>query len=1057
LVSPANNATGIATNPTLTWNASTGAVTYRLQVATDANFTALVFNDSTLTTTSKQLSGLNNSTKYYWRVNAKNTAGTSAYSDVWNFTTVSGGGLAFDIPVGVTDGTTLGTVQLRFGLAPDATDGIDTQYGEAPLPPMPPAGIFDGRFNLPVNNESSLKDYRQGTAAFSGQKVHEIQYQVGTGTTITVNWAMPAGVQGRLQDVVLGTIIDVQMVGTGNYTVTNPGTFNKLKMTITYGAPVIPTVPVLVSPANNSTGVALNPTLKWNKSTGALTYRLQVATDANFTAIIFNDSTLVDTMKQLSGLGYNTPYFWRVNAKNAAGTSAYSDVWKFTTMTEPVLPGVPVLVSPANNATGIVLSPMLKWNKSTNAVTYRLQVATDANFTAVVFNDSTLTDTLKQLSGLSYNTKYYWRVNAKNPTGTSNWSTVFNFTTETPPPVPSTPILASPANNATNQTASPFLKWYKAQYAVTYQLQVATDQNFTTMIFNDSTLTDSVKQVFGLSLNTTYYWRVKAKNAVGSSAFSSVWNFKTVAQPVVAMNLPFSITDNAGGMLQLYAGLSLAATNGLDTLLGEFPLPPLPPTGVFDARFNLPVGNESSLKDYRQGDTNSIVTTIHEVQYQVGSGTSITINWVLPQRVNGRLQDIVTGALIDVPMSGTGSYTVTNPGVYNKLKMTLNYIEILPPPPAPVLVSPANGAVNVLTNVTFKWNKSQYASFYRLLVSKNSLFTQIVLNDSTITDTMKYVTGLENNIKYYWRVIARNSFGVSPNSMTFNFTTVPPVPAVPTLWTPANNAVKQPLAVTLGWSPVTLATVYHVQLIIDSTTFVVNDSLVTDTTKAVSGLKEVTQYLWRVRAGNAAGYGPYPAWFNFKTVLNAPDSLKAVAVGKTLKVNLTWKNNSLVSPVFNIERKTATGTYSVIKTTAAGATTFTDSVGLASGNYVYRVVAVKGADTSAYSNEATTPVSVREVSNLTPDEFALAQNYPNPFNPSTKIEYSLPVESKVVLEVYSTLGEKVATLFSGTQNAGVYEATFDARNLNSGLYIVRMEAKSAAQNFVQVRKMIFMK
>ena len=77
---------------------------------------------------------------------------------------------------------------------------------------------------------------------FTGEKIHEIQFQVGTGTTIKIDWDLPldSSIMGRLQDVVLGTIIDVPMVGTGSYTVTNPGVFNKLKLTVTY----IETVPV---------------------------------------------------------------------------------------------------------------------------------------------------------------------------------------------------------------------------------------------------------------------------------------------------------------------------------------------------------------------------------------------------------------------------------------------------------------------------------------------------------------------------------------------------------------------------------------------------------------------------------------------------------------------------------------------------------------------------------------------------------------------------------------------------------------------------------------------
>ncbi|HCV44341.1 MAG TPA: hypothetical protein DGH68_12710 [Bacteroidetes bacterium] len=75
-----------------------------------------------------------------------------------------------------------------------------------------------------------------------------------------------------------------------------------------------------------------------------------------------------------------------------------------------------------------------------------------------------------------------------------------------------------------------------------------------------------------------------------------------------------------------------------------------------------------------------------------------------------------------------------------------------------------------------------------------------------------------------------------------------------------------------------------------------------------------------------------------------------------------------------------------------------------------------------------------------PKEFALDQNYPNPFNPSTKIEYAVPKESRVRLEVYNLLGQRIATLVDEVKSAGYYTASFDAVGLSSGLYFYRMNA-----------------
>jgi len=84
-----------------------------------------------------------------------------------------------------------------------------------------------------------------------------------------------------------------------------------------------------------------------------------------------------------------------------------------------------------------------------------------------------------------------------------------------------------------------------------------------------------------------------------------------------------------------------------------------------------------------------------------------------------------------------------------------------------------------------------------------------------------------------------------------------------------------------------------------------------------------------------------------------------------------------------------------------------------------------------------------------PHEFSLAQNHPNPFNPSTTIRYGLPQRSYVVITIFNTLGQEVATLFPGEKEAGYHEVKFDASGLSSGVYLYRLQAG----NFVQTRKL----
>lgn len=190
-----------------------------------------------------------------------------------------------------------------------------------------------------------------------------------------------------------------------------------------------PATPQLAAPANNSTNQQLSPTLRWRPSVTATSYHLQVGTDSSYASPSVNDSTIADTSKSIGPLSDTTKYFWRVRCKNAAGYSAWSYSWNFTTGIS--LPAIPDLASPSSGAKGQPLNVVLRWRATLHAASYRVQVGTDSGFASPIINDSTVRDTLKGMSGLSINTKYYWRVNAKNAGGTSAYSTIWNFTTGT--------------------------------------------------------------------------------------------------------------------------------------------------------------------------------------------------------------------------------------------------------------------------------------------------------------------------------------------------------------------------------------------------------------------------------------------------------------------------------------------------------------------------------------------------------------------------------------------------------------------------------------------------
>ena len=101
----------------------------------------------------------------------------------------------------------------------------------------------------------------------------------------------------------------------------------------------------------------------------------------------------------------------------------------------------------------------------------------------------------------------------------------------------------------------------------------------------------------------------------------------------------------------------------------------------------------------------------------------------------------------------------------------------------------------------------------------------------------------------------------------------------------------------------------------------------------------------------------------------------------------------------------------------------------------------------------TAPAGIDDPRRNIPEDYHLAQNYPNPFNPVTQIRFSLPKNSRVVLNLYNALGEKVETVLADQLTAGTYQISYDGHHLPSGIYILQMETPE----FVRSVKMILLK
>ena len=291
-----------------------------------------------------------------------------------------------------------------------------------------------------------------------------------------------------------------------------PGSFNK------------------TGPANGAINQWTNPTLSWNASSGANSYEFCYDTTNNDVCDGIWLNIGLGLSHDLSGLAFNTTYYWQVRAVNGSGT-AYADNfqwWSFTTGT-PQPPGAFGKISPANGVISQALKLTLAWAASSNAQNYAYCYDTtnnngcDNNLWHNVGNVTTA-----EISGLALNTTYYWQVQAIGATGTTygDGGAWWSFTTY---PVVGF-VKISPANSSVNQPTTLTLTWNFHTDATSYEYCIDTVSNTSCDTSWKSVGNTLNVTVTNLKRGTTYYWQVRARTPSGKvkADNGTWWKFKTV-------------------------------------------------------------------------------------------------------------------------------------------------------------------------------------------------------------------------------------------------------------------------------------------------------------------------------------------------------------------------------------------------------------------------------------------------------------------------------------------------------------------------------------------------
>jgi hypothetical protein len=568
-----------------------------------------------------------------------------------------------------------------------------------------------------------------------------------------------------------------------------------------------------------------------------------------------------------------------------------------------------------------------------------------------------------------------------------------------------TPELVAPSANAVGQPTSVPFMWKSVAGATTYRLQAGSDSTFLSgVVFDDSTLADTSRTVAGLQPATAYFWRVQARTTGTAGPFSAYRRFSTGI-----------------GLATLRAPLNGALGQQASVTLRWSPIAGA--TG-----YRLQVGTDPTYGTGVLLDAAGLTDTSAQA---TGLPAGTVIHW----RVSGE------------SVQGSGGFT-------SSWQFTVL-------PAQPELVSPANGAAGTATSgLMLRWRSLRGATAYRVLLASDPSFaTGIVVHDSTVTDTVKAVSGLAEGTSYYWRVAGRQGTADGTASVVFSFATTGQSPA---LLIPAAGSTGVISPVAFSWHAVQGTVHYHFQLATDSTFasgLVKNDSTLADTSRNVVGLAAGQWYFWRVRAKFSSGGTAFSAVRAFRTLgvfpsapmLESPTGDQRLSDSTAL---CRWHPSTpgVTRYWFELSRDSL---FALALMDTAVADTQKMVTGLTIGRYWWRVRAVNGEGYGPFASVARFEIIVDDVvgDEPLPRELALGQNYPNPFNPTTVIPFTLPAGVEVRLDVFTLLGEHVATLVDGYRTAGVHRAEFSSVGVSSGVYLYRLTAGSA----VHVRTMLVLK
>lgn len=626
------------------WLSVEGAEGYQLYVSEDANFTTHIdgYDGVMINDTTALVSGLTVDKNYFYRVRTVRGASVSVVSELMGVST-----------------STLSK--------PILAEPSNTSFTSVTVNWKPVEGATSYRVYVatgPLVITGMLPEY-------DGKTVVESTSLIITGINANTTYYY------RVQALNEQSVSEVSEVGT------------------------ISTTNLLIPSARPATNVRIDGfQANWDSVANATSYVLDISSNESFTSYVtgYRAKEVVDTSEVINGLLRNTNYYYRVRSKGFGAVSANSNVVQVTTSS---------FASP-RALEAIELQPTsfrAVWRPVTGADSYRLEVATDANFAnnLPAYDNISVTDTMQQITGLVVNRRYFYRVRALKGGIFSGYSNIIDLTTTN---------LSVPQNlTVTNQQLKLFtIKWDAVTGATRYRVDVGFDPfvenkigiDYDNRIVNGSP--NPYLEVTGLEANRVYYFKVRAENSV-STGGSATGSGKTapIDPPVASPASDIQLTS-------------------------------------FRANWQSAANAESYLLDVALNAGFSDLVAGYNGREISNTFLSIVVTGLEPGRpYHYRLRSRGAGA--------TSDYS-------NPISVTTTSL------PAPVVQAADNQQVD---RFTANWQEATGAGSYLLDVATDPAFTNVLsaYDGKPVLGTSHEVTGLDPYTTYYYRLRSKQSSAVS--------------------------------------------------------------------------------------------------------------------------------------------------------------------------------------------------------------------------------------------------------------------------------------------------------